>query len=153
MMPRPPSIRAMLLMFAMLPTSGCIVHHSGLLVRCGDDERSMQRSTLYFGAAIPNSNDVVDDREWAAFLAASVTPRFPDGLTWHDARGQWRGADGKIVGEPSRMLIVLHADEPSAAAAIDAIRSDYKTGFRRSPSKIRCRVAGARSGCARALSG
>ena len=97
---------------------------------CRDGELPMQRSTLYFGAAVPNSTDTVDSSEWQAFLDASVTPRFPDGLTWFDARGQWRGADGQTIGEPSRVLILLHADDATAATAIDAIRSDYKTAFK-----------------------
>lgn len=33
---------------------------------------------------------MVSDEDWRAFLAAEVTPRFPDGLTVIDAAGQWR---------------------------------------------------------------
>ena len=32
----------------------------------------------------------VSEEEWLAFLADTVTPRFPDGLTVLDAAGQWR---------------------------------------------------------------
>ena len=89
----------------------------------------MQQTTLYFGATIPGSTDTVDANEWLQFLERSVTPRFPDGLTWAEAHGQWRGADGRIVIEPSRVLMLLHVDDATARAAIDAIRSDYKHDF------------------------
>ena len=36
------------------------------------------------------------DAAWDAFLADTVTPRFPDGLTVLDARGQWRDSEGLI---------------------------------------------------------
>ncbi|HWT16349.1 MAG TPA: DUF3574 domain-containing protein [Patescibacteria group bacterium] len=89
----------------------------------------MQRSVLYFGAAIPNSSDIVDAAEWQAFLDREVTPRFPDGLTWYDARGQWRGNDGQVIGEASRILILLHGNDGEAAASIEAIGAAYKQTF------------------------
>ena len=46
------------------------------------------RTELLFGAA------EVDTPSWARFVAGAVTPRFPDGLTILDARGQWRGPGG-----------------------------------------------------------
>jgi hypothetical protein len=96
---------------------------------CAPGDTAMRRSVLYFGAAIPDSSDTVDAAEWQAFLDRDVTPRFPDGLTWFDARGQWRGHDGQVIGEDSRVLILLHGDDAAATASIETIRNAYKQTF------------------------
>lgn len=96
---------------------------------CAPGDAAMRRSVLYFGAAIPDSSDTVDATEWQAFLDREVTPRFPDGLTWFDARGQWRGQDGQVIGEASRVLVLLHGDDAAAAASVEAIRNAYKQSF------------------------
>ena len=48
----------------------------------------------------------VGEAELAAFLAEEATPRFPDGLTVLDAAGQWRGADGRVLRERSKLLVI-----------------------------------------------
>ena len=40
---------------------------------------------LYFGRAMPGGGEVAEV-QWNAFLAQSISPRFPDGLTVIDAR-------------------------------------------------------------------
>ena len=47
---------------------------------CDSAARPMARSELVFGTARP-AGRVVGEAEWADFLEAEVTPRFPDGLT------------------------------------------------------------------------
>jgi hypothetical protein len=89
----------------------------------------MQRSTLYFGATIPGATDTVDQDEWSTFLANSVTPHFPDGLTWFEASGQWRGKDGSVISEHSRVLVLIHADDITKQAAISEIRDTYRSRF------------------------
>jgi hypothetical protein len=96
---------------------------------CRAGETQMQRSTLYFGAAYPHANDFVNDGEWLGFLADTVTPRFPDGLTWFNANGQWRGANGNMIGEHSRVIVLMHADTAEIHTAISEIRSTYKSRF------------------------
>jgi len=127
-----------LLGLSLLALAGCLRPdaHRGprptqppVAIACAAGETAMQRSTLYFGAAIPGSTDTVDAVEWQRFLDSSVTPRFPDGLTWLDARGQWRGKDGRVIGEPSRVLILLHPDDGETHTAIDAIRAEYQRAF------------------------
>jgi len=66
-----------------------------------DMASSMLRSELYF--------ERVDADAWEAFLADEITSRFPDGLTWWDVNGQWRGPSGGPEKMPSRLLVVLHA--------------------------------------------
>ena len=66
---------------------------------------------LFFGRS-QGTVEVVTDEAWQAFLAAEITPRFPDGLTVVDAAGQWRDATGTIVRERSKLVIILA--EPGA---------------------------------------
>lgn len=123
---------------ALWSSSGCVlVREHGLhrgarslaLTACHRGETAMQRSTLYFGAAIPGSVDTVDATEWQGFLDHVVTPRFPDGLTWFEAYGQWRSRDDLVISEPSRVLILLHADDADSRAAIAAVRREYQRAF------------------------
>ena len=74
------------------------------------------------------SGEVVDQDEWDQFLADTVTPRFPDGLTVLDGRGQWRGSDGAIQKESSKVLIILAPDE-YADDLIEEISDEYKRRF------------------------
>lgn len=76
-------------------------------------ERRLLRTELYFAA--------IDRRQWDRFLADTVTPRFPEGLSWLDVHGQWREPGGRIGKLPSRLLIILHADTPANDAALDEI--------------------------------
>lgn len=57
-----------------------------------------------FGRNGPDGRLRVTEADWAAFLAEEATPRFPEGLTVLDAAGQWRGRDGLIAREPSKLL-------------------------------------------------
>ncbi len=54
---------------------------------CQADNRMMQ-TTLYFGLSRPAGKDITA-QEWQQFVDRDVTPRFRDGLTVFDARGQW----------------------------------------------------------------
>ena len=71
----------------------------------------------------------VSQGEWDDFLRTVVTPRFPDGLTVWPASGQWRGADGHVVREDSRVLQLLHAADATSDAAIRDIVSNYRRRF------------------------
>lgn len=118
--------RARLGVVALLAGAVSSCATSGALT-CGPGEKEQVSETLYFGAAEPNG--LVDDAEWTPFLAEWVTPRFPDGLTvWH-ATGQWRGADGRIVEEPSRILYLVHAGDEASKRKVEEIASAYKRRF------------------------
>lgn len=84
---------------------------------------------MYFGRNIGGRLGV-SDAQWDAFVAAEITPRFPDGLTVADAEGQWRdSATGAIVREPSKQLTVFLSDEPRDRAALQTIAAAYKSQF------------------------
>ena len=62
-------------------------------------------ASAYFGRT-HGGVEVVTDAEWTRFMDATVTPAFPDGLTVLDGAGQWRGRDGTIARQPSKVLVV-----------------------------------------------
>lgn len=83
---------------------------------------------LVFGMDTPDG--AIDDAEWQRFLRDSVTPRFPDGLTVYDTRGQWRGADGRVVRESSRVVEIVHDDGEDGRRRIAGIAEDYRQRYR-----------------------
>jgi hypothetical protein len=89
---------------------------------------ALVRSELFFGRLRPDGT-VVSDAEWRAFVVDHVTPRFPDGFTVLDAVGQYRGRDGRIVTEPSKILLLLHPAERRSQAAIEELRAIYRRLF------------------------
>jgi hypothetical protein len=97
-------------------------------VACASPASAMIRTTLYFGLSIPGGGKV-GKTQWRRFLGDVVTPRFPQGFTILDAHGQWRGADGRIAGEDTRLLLVVHPATDAAGAALQEIASTYKQLF------------------------
>jgi hypothetical protein len=96
--------------------------------RCGTGFQAMTRYELMFGAS-RRQGPPVNDAEWTAFLAAEVTPRFPDGLTVLQGDGQWRNRDGVIIKEHTRVLVIISPLGPATAQAIEAIRLAYRQAF------------------------
>lgn len=73
----------------------------------------------------------VSEKAWARFVAREITPRFPDGLTVTDASGQWRNpASGRIVREPSKLVIIVLPGNEDDEARLEAVVSAYKRQFR-----------------------
>ena len=89
------------------------------------------RTELFFGTAKPDGT-AVTAAEWDAFVDAEITPRFPDGLTILEAAGQWQEADGDIVEEQSKIVILLYPREASeeSNAEIEQIRAAYEREFK-----------------------
>lgn len=83
---------------------------------------------LYFGTEKPGG--VVTPEEWSVFLAKTVTPRFPQGLTVWQGAGQWQSAAGQLTREPSFVLNVHHPDTEAAERAVREIMAEYKSRFR-----------------------
>ena len=81
----------------------------------------LQRTELYFGGIARAS--------WDDFLAQVVTPRFPDGLTWYDAHGQWQTRLGTVTRQDSRVLILIHAATPEKDRLVEELREQFKTRF------------------------
>lgn len=71
----------------------------------------------------------MSEDEWQAFVRDEVTPRFPDGLTVWEVSGQWRQADGRIISERSKVLLLVHPDTPQVHAQVRALIARYKQSF------------------------
>ena len=123
---RPPAPRAAPLvplpLLALLAVAAC----GGALRSAPGDTAHVER--LYFGRSIGDTA-VVSDSAWARFLREVVTPRFPDGLTVWDARGQWQGPDGKVMREGTFVLELVHVLDRSGETRVEAVIAEYKRRF------------------------
>lgn len=91
---------------------------------------AMIEAQLFFGRNIGDELGV-SEGDWGDFLNAEVTPRFPNGLTVTDGLGHWRDAEtGRLVREPSKILILLADGDPATLKLIREIVDLYKARFR-----------------------
>jgi hypothetical protein len=95
-------------------------------LECPKGFQPMQRLELLFGLSRKGRPPVAEE-EWQAFVDAEVTPRFPDGLTVLAGDGQWLNAEGALVKEPARVLLVLIKPATDAEARIEGLRAAWKT--------------------------
>ena len=73
----------------------------------------------------------VSETAWVRFLANEVTPRFPDGLTVYDARGQWRNPQTKKVSrERSKVVMIAIPPADDNQSRLSEIIEAYKSRFR-----------------------
>jgi hypothetical protein len=104
--------------------AGCAAQNTA----CAPSEQTTVQDVLYFGLSKP-SGGIVTTQEWDEFLRSVVTPLFPAGLTAWPASGQWRGENGRVVREDSRVLQLLHPADAASERAIRQIVADYKQRF------------------------
>lgn len=88
----------------------------------------MAQTSLYFGLSRPQGTDITS-AEWQSFIDREVTPRFKEGLTVFDAKGQWLEGRGAIAREHSKVLMVIHPTGETAEQNIEALRTRYKQLF------------------------
>jgi hypothetical protein len=110
---------------------------AGLAASCAGAEppcpAGTQRATVaeaYFGRDV-RGRPPVSDAEWREFLDGSVTPAFPDGLTTVEGAGQWRGADGRILREASKVvtLVLPGASVEQARTRLRPLEQVWTTRF------------------------
>jgi len=94
---------------------------------CGTASAPQMRTTLYFGTARPKGS--VSELEWQMFLRDEVTVRFPSGLTVWEAEGQWKGADGSVGHERTKVLLLVHPDTGTARESVQALMQRYRKTF------------------------
>ena len=93
--------------------------------QCSGAQKAWVVADLLFGRTH------VSEASFARFLAAEVTPRFPDGFTVIDARGQWRNPDSrKISRERSTVLMIAMPPAAGNDERLQKIIEAYKTRFR-----------------------
>jgi len=86
---------------ALLLLAGC----AGAVPSCPPGLQPATVLEVFFGRSA-GGREVVADADWARFVDEVVTPAFPDGMTVLDGAGQWRGRDGLVARERSKLLVV-----------------------------------------------
>jgi hypothetical protein len=103
-----------------------------ILASCGsrDDSRQTKwiRSEIFFGRIIPGGGQVSEE-QFAAFLQDSVTKAFPVGMTVYDVYGQMERADGDIVRQDTKVVLLVHDGSQANEQAINDIISNYRSNF------------------------
>ena len=97
------------------------------LKRPGDSCAEGMVSRLYFGQATPMG--AVTSAQWRAFVAQSVTPRFPAGFTELQAQGHWRDDHGTVVEEETRIVEIAHNGASLSREHVRAVAAEYKRQF------------------------
>jgi Protein of unknown function (DUF3574) len=108
---------------------------------CQAGQKPQQVAELLFGRNIGDRLGV-SETQWARFVDRELSPRFPDGLTVLDAKGEWRDSVRKtIVHEPSKVVEIVLPGKPDDVAALNQIAQAYKSRFRQQSVGIVVRAA------------
>lgn len=94
---------------------------------CQQGSVQMQ-TTLWFGLSRPHGSNI-SASAWQNFVNNDVTPRFKEGLSVYDAKGQWMGDDGHLARENSKALMLIHAADKESNQKIEQLRQIYKQRF------------------------
>lgn len=88
------------------------------------------RTEIFFGRNKPDGTEVSEE-EFTKFLNETITPQFPEGLTVLDGIGQFREANGKIIQEKAKVLVLLFSSKMRKQnnRKIERIRTVYKNHF------------------------
>jgi hypothetical protein len=90
----------------------------------------MLQASLLLGRGI-EGRAPVSRAEWEEFAATEVTPRFPDGFTVLDGRGQWRNPDtGALAREDSLVVLVVAAPGPETTRRLEETAAAWRRQFR-----------------------
>jgi hypothetical protein len=89
---------------------------------------SLIQQDLFFGRNISTTGQV-SEAQFRSFLDTVVTPRFPDGLTVFDAKGQFRDNTGAITQEPSKLVTLFVTDDAGAENSLREVTNSYLSLF------------------------
>jgi hypothetical protein len=118
-------MRPLLLLMAILLVGGGGRASAQPVPQCSGAQKSWLVADLLFGRSR------VSEASFARFLAAEVTPRFPDGFTVLDARGQWQApGSARISRERSKVLIIAMPPDAKNDERLSQIIEAYKSRFR-----------------------
>jgi uncharacterized protein DUF3574 len=136
-MPRP--MRHLLAAILVLPWLGNSA--SAQPAACSAPLKPQQVVELLLGRKIGDRLGV-SETQFLNFLDREITPRFPDGLTVYDARGQYRDSERKrIVREPSKVVMIVLPGAAEDMARLAEIADAYKKRFRQQSVGIVLRQA------------
>ena len=86
------------------------------------------RTELIFGLSRSNGPEITE-AEFQSFVDDQVTPRFPEGLTLLSGTGQFRGENGTVIQEKSKVLVLLYPFNRKSSKRVEEIRTEYKGMF------------------------
>jgi hypothetical protein len=119
-------MRALAIMSFVLALTGGSANAQSGDCRIG---KPQQVAELMFGRKIGDRVGV-SEAQWARFVDREITPRFPDGLTVFDTKGQWRDTErNKIVREPSKLVQIVLPGKAEDADRLKEIAAAYKSRF------------------------
>ena len=110
-------------------------------IECRGGLKSQQVAELLFGRKIGDQG-IVSEGAWRRFVAREITPRFPDGLTIIEARGQWRDPTSKrVIREPSNLVLIVMPGNAEDQDRLNEVAEAYKRQFRQQSVGIIVRPA------------
>jgi hypothetical protein len=118
-------MRRMSVILLLLPVlAGC----AGVPLDCPTGTSATHVADLVFGRNIGGRLGV-GDADWRRFVDREVTPRFPNGFTVTDGRGQYRDSGGRVIREPSKVLTVALGSDEERRRLADIVAA-YRRQFR-----------------------
>ena len=85
--------------------------------------------TLVFLGMSREDGQLIPDSEVSAFIDEVVVPRFPTGTTQVCANRTYGSRTSGVIHEPSRLLTILHPNDPASRAKIHELATIYRTRF------------------------
>ena len=108
---------------------------------CHGAEKPREVAELFFGRRM-GAQGFISEGAFRRFVAREITPRFPDGLTVLETRGQWRDPGGtRTIREPSNLVIIAMPGRPEDHDHLAQIAEAYKKKFRQQSVGIVVRPA------------
>ncbi len=95
---------------------------------CACKQPAQHETKLIFGRRIGDTT-LVSDGDWNRFVNEVIIPRFPAGFTIDDVDGYYRMNNGKIIHEPSKVLLVLEEKGDNNNSKLDSIAHEYVRRF------------------------
>jgi hypothetical protein len=117
--PKPPIAPLAGLAVAAMPASAAAADALGEV---------MVRSELFLGMSRQDGQGITE-AEVSAFVDGEVIPRFPAGTTQITADGTYGSRVAGVIHEPSRLLTILHPNDPVDRTKIREIAAAYRTRF------------------------
>ena len=115
---------------ALLITASCASEPD---FQCPEGLQEVVRYEMFFGLDHADGRSV-SPAEWEAFVADTITPRFPLGLSVLDVKGQWQRPDGTLERENTRMVMLAHPPPAEAGMIlVDEISREYQRRFDQDP--------------------
>ena len=135
----PRRMRHLLAAILLLPL--LVISAAGEPIACSAPLKPQQVAELLLGRKTGDRLGV-SETQFLNFLDREITPRFPDGLTVYDARGQWRDQErNRIVREPSKVVMIVLPGKPEDLARLGEIAEAYKKRFKQQSVGIVLRPA------------